>query len=676
MKNILALILSLSIVVVSAAPLIAQDPALQQPTADDLAKQKAELEKNAYRLLDQVIDEGQSLRLPENRVRLQINGADLLWDHNQERARSLFAMASDTVSEMARSTNTNANTPGQGPLRNFPQPNRGAFALRQELVLAAARHDAALAYQLLAATKAPTPTPTPTPTTNQPTDPRNARQQFNADDNLEQTLLGRIAALDPKMAAQNAEQMMDKGQFPRTLGEVINQLTRQDADAGAKLADKTVKKIQAANLLSNNEAGNLAQSLISAGPRMPASATPSPSPNATPQQSSGRGPVLDVSAYTDLLSTIIDAALKATPQAQNNQRPNAGGRGGPNANRIIVTNGQTVQASQQTTDQIEQNNARRLLAGLQSALPSIDQYLPGRAGAVRQKLTELGLSDPSRTNFIQAMSSLQQGNATSESLEQAAAAAPAQLQPRLYQQAASRAIEEGNTDRARQIANDHLQSNARDSIMQRIDFKELAKKADTTRLDEIRQNVARLTSDSDKVTLLLQIANDLQKDNPKVQLQILEEAKQVVGHRATNYDQFENQVRVARAFSTVDAARSFEVLEPGISQLNELLSAAQVLSGFEVNIFRDGEMAVTNQFGSGLSSTISSYGQELSRLAKIDFGRSEMLAGRFQFTEPRIMVRLAIVQGALGTQPQPNAPGLPNVNVFRNFEDFVVVSPE
>jgi hypothetical protein len=40
-------------------------------------------------LLDQVIDEGQSLRLPENRVRLQVNAADLLWDHNQERARSL-----------------------------------------------------------------------------------------------------------------------------------------------------------------------------------------------------------------------------------------------------------------------------------------------------------------------------------------------------------------------------------------------------------------------------------------------------------------------------------------------------------------------------------------------------------------------------------------------------------
>jgi hypothetical protein len=589
----------------------------------------------------------------------------LLWDNNQERARSLFTMAGDGVNELVRNAAGNANpNPQRGGF--VQQPDRRVFSLRQELVLAAARHDAPLAYQLLASTKSQTPV------TTQPADARNPRQQFNSDDNLEQTLLGRIAALDPKLAAQNAEQMMEKGQFPRTLGEVINQLSKQDAEAGAKLADKTVKRIQSANLLSNNEAANLAQSLINAGPRLAPVAQSTPSADAKPQPSSGRGPVLDVSAYTELLTTIIDAALKATPQTQNNnQRPNAGGRGpgGGGPPRVVAVQGS--QPAQPTEAQIEQNGARRLLAGLQVAMPSIDQYLPGRANAVRQKLSELGLADTSRQNLVQAFNAMGQGTATSDSLAQAAAAAPAPLQSRLYQQAATMALEEGNTDKARQIATDHLQSTARDSIMQRIDYKEMAKKAEGARLDEIRQSVAKLTSESDKVTLLLQIANDLKKDNPKAQLQVLEEARQVVSHRASNYDQFENQVKVAQAFSGVDASRSFEVLEPGISQLNELLSAAQVLSGFEVNIFRDGEMTVSNPGGgSALGSTISLYGQQLAMLAKTDFGRSETLAGRFQFTEPRIMARLAIVQGALGqltiVQQNPNilGPGRGNF-VFR-----------
>jgi hypothetical protein len=252
-------------------------------------------------------------------------------------------------------------------------------------------------------------------------------------------------------------------------------------------------------------------------------------------------------------------------------------------------------------------------------------------------------------------------------LVQAAQTAPAQLQSRLYQQAAVKAMEDGNTDQARQIATDHLQGGQRDSIIQRIDFREMAKKSEGVRLDEIRQSVSRLSNDTDKVSLLLEIANDLQKDNPKAQLQVLEEARTVVNHRAANYDQFEDQLRVARSFSAVDAARSFEVLETGIGQLNDLLSAASVLSGFEVNIFRDGEMNVT-QGGSGLNSTIGRYGQELALLAKIDFERSETLAGRFQFTEPRIITRLSIIRGALGVQSSQ-----PNGNVIRNFSGGTVV---
>jgi hypothetical protein len=657
------LVLTLTLAFVSSALLQAQaqEPATQQPTAEDLAKQKEALEKNAYRLLEQVIDEAQALRLPENRVHIQIGAADLLWDHNQGRARSLFSLASDAIAEMMRTAPTNTNQ------RGTPNQDRRAFSLRQELVLAAARHDAPLAYQLLAATKSQTPIQ------NQPVDPRNPRPQINLDDNLEQTLLGRIAALDPKLAAQNAEQMMDKGQFPRSLGEVINQLQRQDAEAAAKLADKTVKRIQSANLLTNNEAGNLAQSFLAVGPRVPVASSSSASSDTKSQQPQGRSPVLEVSAYTDLLSTVIDSALKVTPQQQNTQRANQGGRpGGGGPNRGPNVQQQNNQPTPPTDAQIEQNNARRLLAGLQIVLPSIDLYLPGRASAVRQKLSEIGIADPTRANFAQAMNALQQGKPNADALVQAAATAPQPMQARIYQQAAMQALDEGNADRARQIANDHLQGGTRDSVMQRIDFREIAKKAEGTRLEEIRQNVARLSSDTDKVSLLLQIAGDLQKDNPKAQLQVLEEARQIINHRAASYDQFEDQLRVARAFAEVDPAKSFEVLEPGISQLNDLLSAAAVLSGFEVSIFRDGEMNVSNQGGSGLNSTINRYGQELALLARTDFERSETLAGRFQFAEPRIVARLSIIQGALGVRSFTQ----PNMNAFRSGGGSFTVRPQ
>lgn len=649
MKKLPLLLFISGVLLFAFIPVRAQDPQptpdpAQQPTQEELDKQKTELTKSAYRLLDEVVNEAQSLHLVDNRIRVQISAGDIFWDQNSARARSLFMQAADEIGELVRSTDTNSRPGNQ--LRRPAQ-------LRQQLVLIVARHDAQLAYQLLAATKAPT---VPTPTT---ADLRNPRGQFNTEDNLEQSLLSQVAALDPKFAAQNADQMLDKGQFPRSVGDVIAQLQRQDKDAAAKLMDKTLKKLQSANLLSTFDAVNLSMNLLSAGPKLPGSSTSTPDSTTTVQASSqqtARTAVLEQSAYNDLLSTVIDNALKATPQAQLNQRGQMNQRGrGPNAPGNASTQAALTDA------QIEQAGARRLLSGLQPLLPQIDQNLPARAQSVRQKLSEMGMGDSARVNMVQAFAVMQQDNATTEAIMQAASTAPPQLQPRMYQQAAFKALDAGNIDQARQIATDHLQDNARDTVLQRIDLQEMARKSENGRIDDIRLSLSRIPAEKDRIDLLLQMSNDLKKSNPKLGLQLLEEAKQIADHRATDYDHFEQQLKVAHAFASVAPARSFEVIEPGINQLNDLLSAAAVLNGFETNVLRDGELPL--QGGSGLTATVSRFGEELAFLARSDFGRAESLAGRFQSAETRTLARLSIVQGLLGVQPTV-APGQ---NFIRTF---------
>jgi len=427
MKKIIVLTLALGLFSFSAWPVFAQDQPAAQPSAEELEKQKAEREKNAYRLLDQVIDEAQSLRLTENRVRVQIGAADMLWDQNQARARSLFAMAAEGVAEMGRSqasaidrriqsTNDGNGFAYQGGVQVGPPPNMRSFQLRQELVLTAARHDAALAYQMLAATKPPA--------NLQPTaEQRGPRANMTSDENLEQQLLGRIAALDPKLAAQNAEQMIDKGQLPPTLAEVINQLRTQDPAAADKLTDKTLKKIQATNLLSNTEVTGLVQTLLRLGPRTAGDTSTAP---ASSKPTAGRPPVLEQAAYVDLLSAVVDAALKATPGSQNRAVTAQRGRPGIGPGRQPAT-------PQPPTDaQIEQNNARRMLAISQMLMPMVDQYLPSKAQALRQKLSELGMP----MSLAQTLNSNQGGEPTADALIQAAANAPQQMQSRLYQQSA------------------------------------------------------------------------------------------------------------------------------------------------------------------------------------------------------------------------------------------------
>ena len=658
MKRLIALSLTLAWSYAAAAPTLAQQqqPA-QQPSAEEVEKEKAEKEKNAYRLLDQVIDESQSLRLTENRVRVQINAADALWEKNQGRARSIFTMAGEGVAELGRTPQSTSNRRNE----NANQERR-AFQLRQELILAVAKHDAQLAYQLLASTKSPVPVAQNT------NEQRLARPQFNSEDNLEQILLGRIAALDPKLAAQNAEQMMEKGQFPRSIGEVINQLYRQDAEAAQKLADKTVKRLASSNFLTNNEAAILAQSMLNAGVRQQGDKVASVNPLPQGVRVSSNGPALEQSAYVELLSAVIDVALKATPPAQ--QQPNQRAAATPQRARVQGVAPVPVRPGQggPSEAQIEQANARRLLASLMIALPVIEQQLPLKATAVKTKLSEMGvgnLQNMAQRPFINLPE-----NPTADSLMQAAASAPQPMQDRLYQQAAYRALEEGNVDRARQIATDHLPVKSRETVMQRIEFREMATKADSARFEEIRQTMNRMQSDGEKLGFLLQLANEAQKTNPKVATQLLEEARQMTNRRASNYEQLEQQLRVARGFAAVDPARSFEVLEPAIGQINELLSAASILNGFEINMFRDGEMTMVP--GNGLTSMINRIGQELAVLASSDFERAEVLAGRFQLAEPRIMTRLAIVQGLLNPRQKDPRGVIPagvriseNVNIIR-----------
>ena len=637
-----------SLFVVSALLAAAIVTNAQETTTPDAAKaqeDKAKLEAKAASLLEQVVSEAQALKLPENRIRVQIIAGDLLWERSAARARGFFNDAGAALSQLMVDASDRDDS-------------QTAMRLRQELVLAAGRHDAELGYQLLRQTQPP-----PNANANANRRRGGGPGTFTQPDNLEQNLLAVIANTDPKVAFQKASEALDKGDYPTSLARVLAQLQTKDEEAFKKLADKTLSRLTSDNLLSNTQATGLAMSLLRPGPQVAvttATTTSSSTTNTTANNvnTTRNTAVLNQSAYHDLLDRVVTAALTATPRTNAN-----GGGGGPR--RATVRTGMMIGGNgsgpvvfsedgddnEQQADpaQVQQNNARNLLRNLQGMLSQVDQLLPERSQAVRQKLTDMGMNNPMADFASQMRNVMTQGD--SESLAAAASNAPGPVQSALYRQAAERAINEGNIDRAQQIATDHLDENARKSIMQAIDFKKLATNVSNDKMAEIRDKLAALPSDADRIKYLADLASATQKDNPKLALKFAEDARVLVGKRASDYRDLENQLRVADLFATIDPKRSFDVLEPGISQLNELLAAAQVLNGFEVEVYRDGELPL--QGGSELGSMISRYGQQLASLSKLDFERAQMTAERFQFAEPRLMAKLAIIQGAFGVRPSP-----------------------
>jgi hypothetical protein len=552
----------------------------QAPPDSSKSESQPAIEDQAYLLLDQVIAGIGSLKLPENRSRLETMAADLLWKRDSERARSLFLQAAADVVELAQQSADKANEP-------FSRYQSSA-ELRQKLILTAAQHDAALGYELLRKTQ---------PEKAELAEAGRAENERY----IEQLLLAKVSQIDPKFALSKAEELLDRRVYSLAITSTLAQLQKQDERPASQLTEKILGSLRADVLLNSYEAINLTLGLLRAGPR-------------TSEAPTGSMVQLSVSAYRRLLDTAATAVLKPSPN--------------------------TVQGQNASSLKLDQQNARDLLVNLSPLLPQIEQHLPERYQALRQKMNELKNAN---TGFDRLTYLTQHG--TSNNLLMDASTLPPAVRERLYQQAAFKAVDEGILDSARQIANDQLDSEMRAAVFGRIAAQEEVRKDKTVQLEDLRQTLAESTSDRDRLRLLLQLAQRTKSDNPERSGQQLTGAYVLVARRATNYEQLQNKLQVIRVLGTSDPARTFELLQSGIDQLNELISAAATLNGFEVEMFASNEMPLPGN--SQLGAIVVQYGQELALLAKSDFRRAVAAAEQFQYPEASLFARLSIVEATL-----------------------------
>jgi hypothetical protein len=108
---------------------------------------QGEARGKAFDLIEEVIIESRSLRLPENRVFIQTAAADLLWPRDEKEARALFAEAFANLDELTDGV-------GQDGTESIGLAQT-ASELRGELLLKVARHDAAWARRVRGAFELP-----------------------------------------------------------------------------------------------------------------------------------------------------------------------------------------------------------------------------------------------------------------------------------------------------------------------------------------------------------------------------------------------------------------------------------------------------------------------------------------------------------------------------------------
>ena len=590
-RTLAALLLAASL---STSTTYAQEPSAAAPSPAKTVEQaaaQAELERKALALLDEVMGETPSLKLVENRIRLRVAAAEILWSHDQERAREIFNAAAVDVSAV-----TAGIEPDDPEYYNL---SNAALQMRQRMLGIIAERDPKLALEFLRATRLPPPPPPPGATFRQPD------QELM----LETQLAQQIAARDPQQALRIAEEVLSRG-LSSNLLPLLDQLRAHDPEGAARLVSGIVRKLRAANFAADHEAVSIAHHLLTttrpaenatAGGQMPVAAG----------QSNARRLQLDEATRRDLVNQLVSAAV--------------GSGGDPRGSA----------------------NVGGLFSTVRQLMPEVERYAPAQAAGVRRRLEGFERRIERRTegNPREIRQVLETG--TPDAIIEAAAKATPDMRPHLYRTAAWKAYNEGNPERARQIiANNVEGARQREQMLKELDQQMFWRAASEGKVEQAQAVLARVRSPDERVGMLLRLALiSAERGNAKAATNFLDEAWNLIGGRARNHTQFVVQLQVAQTYAQLAPPRAFEIVETGVAHLNELVAAAAVIEGFGQEAFAQEELK--GQDSSQWGSLALQCSETLTALAPSDFERTRAVADRFQRPELRLPARLAVARGIL-----------------------------
>ena len=585
-------IVSLLIIVmfIAVAPVAAfQDSAKK----DEEAKAREERRKKALAMVDEIIKDAQSLRLPENRLRILVQTANAVWPFDEKRARILFKNAQESLKELQAAIDN--HDPQYAYLGSF------ASQLRSEMLWALAQHDPELALEVLHATRQ-----------------SNAGQppyaQANFDAQMELQLAQALAAKDATKALELAEHGLANG-VSQEVVNIINTLSATNRDAAQKLFDEMLARLRSENYTTNPTAGYIALNLLREWIQR------RNSPDAqTDQEATGIGRLkFSEPAARDLCNTILRALL------DNSASTGAG------------LSGRAPWA-----------NSFDLLRQLQPMLPAIEKLVPSQAATLQGRIAEMQRFVEMQNGPWTKVQELINTAPVSDLLTAAGNSSP-DVQNHLLQAAAWKAFNEGNSDLARQIIQEKITDpQVRQDMQANIDRQATERLINEGKLAEARMLLMRLSSMAERVTFLTQLARiAMEKGDKNEAQQLLNEAQAQVSNRAESYQMLYAQLEIANIYRSLDPAKGYAIIESAIDRLNELSAAAATLNGFDLQqYFRNDEFVLSN--GNSLNQLLQQISSQLNGIAEKDADRARAMAEHLERLEMKTWVFLTLIPALLG----------------------------
>jgi hypothetical protein len=562
------------------------------------AERKQHLERKTYALVTEIAGAALGLKLPENRVFVLSSAAELLWDHDQPRARNLFWDALNTINLMNTSVAGESNTQTSKAAAPTPKEKEQTlsqyfeiFRQRQELLQRVARRDPLLALDMLRSSR------------QVPIDPPEwMRDGYSLPDDrqLEQQIASEAASRDPKQTLQLARDSLAKG-FSFQLIDLLYRLNQNDAEVGAKFAGEVIDKLKARDIATDLRGSTVAVSLVTMSRLPTGAATVTVSNRATYRQLK-----LAEGQRRDLVDLITNAAL--TQSANGN-----------------------------------------LLYSMSSIIPEIKEFVPERLALIQKKLAAFNQTLTREERLSDEFDSLTQ-NGTPEDVLKLAATAPENQREWMQQQAVVMAAMSGRADSLREFINtDVADESQRKRLLDSLDTEQITHAADRGNTDELQTLLPRIRRKEERARAMIGIALSLQKKGKHDDaLKLLDEAQTLIKIDLNSETQTNALLALVGAYALVEPARAFAIVERTVDRANDDLAKLMLLDKIvRSGMVKDGEIKMQNSGMLPIDVAAFKYGKSVAALANADFDRTRAAADRFERHELRLMARLLLAQALL-----------------------------
>lgn len=607
---------------------------------EEKEKARLELVKKAVALVDRAADEAGLLKLPENRAHINANVADLLWKRDEKRARRLFrSAAEELILAQAEFEKIQSETPFMSMQMSQP---------RQQILQMVARRDAELALELLlltrpaqlvadmqkaAAEAAAATGQQPAPARNEPAQMSGFESRFMVQNELrlEQSFTAMAAQNDPQRAVKLLRENLAKN---GVTGEIWNSLQRlhlKDEEAAKSLlADAVAKLLESDLSKKENERQAAAQFLMRFSVVRPPSIVP-------PR------PVTETTATT----------AKKTPFQ-------------PDDKMLRDVAGKIIDAFLQAKNFTSLNEINRLL-------PTLEKLVPERAAALRQKQASLKKTmTGEQTQQMETQNAINNPNAAPEERIKNAAKAMPGMRQMIYRGAVSQMVQNGETERARQLLAEAPAGAERDRALELLDSLVAQKAVKDGKFDEARKIIGKITNKSAQIEQLVLLARSFHAKNTKEDREaaagLMDEAARLIYDVPQSEEETNALLSLVAGYAVVEPNRAFLLLDPLVEQANEVMQATAVLSKYNKRDirFRSGEMSYV--FGVGRAqSSLWRFRRELGLLAAADFERTRNLTDRFTRQDMQILARLTLAQSILQERNEIEGAGIGGSGAVVNF---------